>query len=372
MVVTVMEKVNVDLLGPLLIVFVLLRLKKHYCIPLKFLSGIRFFVANSTLSQKHLRIPATASSLKNQSIIDKKLQDFNLSMIELDGSTRKGSIFQGILFYDIYENLVYLSFSSVAVHFFSTLFHCYSPQSMHSIWGTIFISLSVALPFRNLLRMLFAGGMGVFERRVALLVALMTFLVSVAMLLSPVELLGLSLDDVLTSTAKHCTALLLHLSSTAWQPSIVAMVFMLKISLSLLSSLAALGMVMPAMHFSQSFSIILFGEHYERGSAFVRALLVVDHFLPLFVAAIMIPRGLGLGVLSQSAKADGYWLAAQLAATFFMVAIRLICMRRLLQSYLDTVVKSISVHIARSDSTKAVCAEIQVSSESSSYCSSAD
>lgn len=358
---TVMEKVNVDLLGPLLIVFMLLRLKKHYSIPLKFLSGIRFFVCNSILSQKHLRIPATASSMKNQSIIDKKLQELNLSMIELDGSTRKGSIFTGLLFFDIYENLVYLSVSSVVVHFFSTLFHCYSPQSVHSIWGTIFISLSVALPFRNLLMMLFTGGMGFIERRVALLVALTTFLVSVIMLLSPVELLGLSLDDVLTSTAKHCTVLLLHLSSTAWQPSVGAMVFTLKISMSLLSSLAALGMVMPALHFSQSFNIILFGEHYERGSASVRALLVVDHFLPLFVAVTMIPRGLGLGALSQSA--DGYWLAAQLAAVFLIVAVRLLCMRKLLQSYLDTVVKSISVHIARSDSTKAVRADIQVSSD---------
>lgn len=352
------DKVNMDLLGPLLIVFGFLRLKKYYSFPLKILKGIRFFISNTTLSQKHLRAPASASN-KNQSIIDKKLEEFNLSMMEMDGSIRKGSIFHGLLLYDVYETIVYLSVCSVAMHIFSVSFHCFSPISSYSIWGSIFVAISTILPFRYLIRILLMTGFEAFESRVAVIVALITLIGSAAFLFSPFDILKLSLDDVLANTSIHCNALLLQISPTAIQPSLPVMLAAVKLALSLLVALTALGMTIPALRFSQSFNTLLFGAKHVKAELSVQQLLVIDHFLPLLVSAIMTPQRLGFDSLSP--RVDGHFLAAQLAVTALMVAIRLYSLRTHMQSFLDATVKMISVEIAAGNRTEVMTAGIQVS-----------
>ena len=354
-----LSRVNVDLLGPLLIVFALLRLKNHYCVPLKLLSGLRFFVSNITLSQKHLRAPQSASSIKEQSIIDKKLNEFNLSMIELDGSVRKGSILSGLMMYDTYETLIYISLSSVAVHFFSSVFHCFSPTSMYSIWGTIFVTMSVILPFRALMRILFLTGFEAFESRISLIACAFIFMLSAALLFGPLDVLGLAFDDVLSITAIHFNALLLQLSHTAPQLSEHVMVAMIKVVLSALTAMTAVGMVIPAMRFSQSFNTLLFGARYERATLKMRAMLVFDHLMPLIVAASMIPSSLGI---PTSLRTDGFLLAMQLTTTFLMVVVRLHCLRKHLQCFLGAIVQAISIEIATNASTDAK--KIQVSDPS--------
>jgi Predicted transmembrane protein 161AB len=353
---SLLDKVNMDLLGPLLIVFGFLRFKKYYSVPLKILKGIRFFISNTTLSQKHLRAPASTSN-KNLSIIDKKLEEFNLSMMEMDGTIRKGSIFQGLLLYDVYETIVYLSVCSAAMHIFSVSFHCFSPTSAYSIWGTIFVALSAILPFRCLIRILLMTGFEAFESRVAVIVALISLVVSAAFLFSSIDIL--KLDNVLASTSVHCNALLLQISSTAIQPSLPVMTAAVKGVISLLVMLTALGMTIPALRFSQSFNTLLFGAKHEKGSLSAQLLLIMDHFLPVLVAVIMIPQGFGLNSLSP--RADGHFLAAQLAVTALMVAVRLYCLRKHIQSFLDATVKMISVEIAEGNRTEAMTAGIQVS-----------
>lgn len=352
------DKVNMDLLGPLLIVFGFLRLKKYYSFPLKLLKGIRFFISNTTLSQKHLRAPASTSN-QDQSIIDKKLEEFNLSMMEMDGTIRKGSILHGLLLFDVYETVVYLSVCSLAMHTFSIFFHCYSPASTYSIWGSIFVALSVILPFRCLIRIFLMTGFEAFESRVALMGSAISFVGSAAVLFSSHDILGLSLNDLLASTAVHCNALLLQLSSTAIQPSLSVMVASIKVTFSLLIALTVLGMTIPALRFSQSFNTLLLGARHEKGTASVQVLLLIDHFLPILVAAIMIPQGFGLGPLSP--RADGYLLSAQLAVTALMTALRLYCLKRHVQSFLDATVKLISVEIAVGHRTEVMKAGIQVS-----------
>ena len=345
------KKVNIDLLVPLLIVFAFLRLKKHYCFPLKLLRGLRFFVSNVLLSQKHLRVPQSASSIMDQSIIHTKLQDFNLSMMELDGSIRKGTILSDVPLYDTYEMLIYLSLSSVSIHFFSICFHCYSPISIYSIWGSLFVSLSVILPFRWLIRILLMTGFAAYESRIALVVWMIALTGSASLLFGSSDLLGLSLENTLSVTALHCNALLLQLSSTAIQPSEPVVVASIKLLFSLLTATTATGMVIPAMRFSQSFNTLIFGARYEKASVPMQALIIIDHFLPLFVAASMIPSRLILLSGKLSPRADALCLSVQLFATILMVAVRMSCMKRHIQCFLDAVVRTISVEIATNTST---------------------
>jgi hypothetical protein len=362
-----MDKINLDLLIPLLIVCGLLRLKNLYNIPQKLLRGLRFFVPNSLISQKHLRpSPSDKSKQENDTIIDQKLDEFGLSMIELDGSTRKGSVLSEMVLYNVYDRIVYLSVSSFIIHCFSTIFHCYSPNSSYSIWGALFVAISVAVPFRVLIRILFMTGFKAFESRMALVASLVSFVVTVALLLSSMDFTGLSLDSVFQSTAIHCNALLLHLSTAAPQPPVLTMVAILKLILSLLSAITAAGMVIPALRFSQSFCNLQFGAKYERASVRTRLWLVFDHFLPLLVALDMIPYGLICSPFSTyirgapSERADGFWLGVQLLMIMNMVSVRLSCIRIYLQNFLDATVKAISIEILVSNQANAK--EIQVCS----------
>jgi hypothetical protein len=349
---SVMDKINIDLLVPLLIVCGLLRLKNLYNIPQKLLRGLRFFVSNSLISQKHLR-PSSSDKAKQQNvaIIDQKLDDFGLSMIELDGSTSKGNLLSEMLLYNVYDRIVYLSVSSFFIHSFSTVFHCFSPNSLYSIWGALFVAFSVVVPFRALIRILFMTGFKAFESRTALVVGLVSFTVTALFLFSSIDFTGLSLDDVLRSTAIHCNALLLHISTTAPQPSELIMVAILKLILSILSAITAAGMVIPALRFSQSFYNLQFGAKYERASVRTRLLLAFDHFLPLLVALDMIPYGLICSSFPTYIKGfpfergDGFWLGVQLLVIVIMVIVRLSCIKIYLQNFLDATVKTISIEI---------------------------
>ena len=345
-----LKKINVDLLVPLLTVFMLVRLKKYYCFPQKLFCGLRFFVSNICLSQKHLRAPQAATKISEQSFIDGKLHEYNLSMIELDGSARKGSILSGTLLYDSYETLVYLSLSSVLVHFFSIIYHCYSPTSIYSIWGSIFVFFSVILPFRLLIRILLMTGFAAFESIVAVTVSIISFVGSATLLLGPFDLLSDPLENVLSTVAVHCNALMLQFSSTAVQPSEPVMVAAIKIFLSFLTAMTALGMVLPALRFAQSFNTLLFGARYEKAPVPIQVLITIDHFLPLFVAASMAPHGLIPLSGEQSINVDAHRLCLQLFATMLMVAVRLSCMKRHIQCFLDVAVQTISTEMATSSS----------------------
>jgi hypothetical protein len=352
---SLLEKLNIDLLVPLLIVFGLLRFKKNFCYPQKLLSGLKFFVSNTVLSQKNLRIqPSDDNKQQETSIIDKKLKEFNVSMIELDGSFRKGSLLSSVLLYDVYDHLIFLSLSSFAVHTFSTLFHCAKPSSAYSIWGSLLVALSTVYPFRSLIRVLIMTGFKAFESRLALLVGAVSLVGMAILLFTPVDFTGLSLNDTLWSTAIHCNALLLQLSTTAVQPQIPVMVAIIKLLLSLLTAVAAASMVIPAIRFSQSFVTLQIGAAHERASKHMRYILAIDLLFPILVAATMIPYSpYSVVRVAEWERDDGNWLALQLLAVLTMVSIRLFCMRRHLQSFMDASVKSISVEIALNDNADA-------------------
>lgn len=353
---SIVSKINIDLLVPLVIVCGLLRLKKVYDFPQMLLRGLRFFVSNSLISQKHLRpVPPGKAKQQDVSIIDRKLDDFGISMMELDGSTRKGSLLSDMLLYNVYDRIVYLSLSAFAIHSFSAVFHCYSPNSIYSMWGTVFVAVSTVVPFRALIRILFMTGFKAFESRLALVAGLVSFIMTAAILFSSIDSTGLSLDSVLQSTAIHCNALLLHLSSTIPQLSVVVVVTILKFLLSFLSGITAAGMVIPGMRFAQSFCNLQFGAKYEVASVSVRLLLAFDHFLPLLVALGMI-RFSPLNIYptgTSSQRADGFWLCIQIFIILMMVAVRLSCMKTYLQNFLDTTVKSISIEILVNNHTDA-------------------
>ena len=354
---SLMEKVNIDLLGPLLIVFTFFRLQKYHCFPLQLLTGTKAYVSNALFNKNHLRMQTRTDNQKDAHLPDKIMKEYDLSRMELDGSVRKSRIFEGVLLYNVYQNIVLLGLSAFAVHTFSTIFHCISPESIYSIWGNILVAFSVVIPFRALIRIVAMAGFGAFETRLALVVAAICFVASASalLLLTPLDILGLPLDDVLNATAKHCNALLNQLSSTAWQPSAPVMVIFVKLTISILVAMTALGMVIPAMRFSQTFNIMIFGADHEL--AIEKRLIILDYVSPLFVALIMTANVSRFG-------SDGYLLALQIVQVLVMIVMRLKCMKIYIQHYLYGVEKLFVESSTKSDEE---ILAVQVNSMTLSY-----
>lgn len=296
-----------------------------------------------------------ASGADNTSIIDKRLKDLELCMVEVDGTMARGQVITTLFLYDWLETLINIAVAAVLSHAWTIMFHCVAPNASYHIWSGVLSTLVLALSVHSLLKILYMTGRGAMEVKVAGLVSIMTFTAVMMLLASSIDISGLSLTEVLNKTATHINALAFHISPQFPKMAPELMVGLLKIFISALCALTAAGMVIPAMRFSQTFFVMTMGADNERGTKAIRLLLLVDYVLPLLVALSMIPNG-GLSVIAPlfrepgtmkfTAAADGYWLGAQLCLVGLLVVVRLSCLRLHLQCFLDAVVRSISVEIA--------------------------
>ena len=360
-------KPNAETLVPVLVIFLLMRTKHIICWPLFFLRKLRFFVTNATRTT--LKSPITtknvstidASGVDNSSIIEKQLKKLELSMVELDGTLVRGTIISKLFLYDWYDSVIHLGIAALLTHIWTMLSHCAVPLAPYHLWGSVLATMLVVLSIYSLLKVLYMTGRSAMEVKVAGMIGLMTFTLSLVLLLAPVhlDLTGLSLENVFQSTAKHFNVLALHLS---WSVPLLhekLVTGLLKVSMSLVAALMASGMVIPALRYSQTFVVLMFGSAHEKATPSIRWLLLVDYFLPLVLAIsiFLLPAILKLFPSSVSINniqikttsitaPNGALLFFQLTLVLLLMLVRLICLRPHMQSFLDAVVRSISMEIA--------------------------
>ena len=356
---------NAETLVPVLIIVLLMRTKQFLCWPLFFLRKLRFFVTNATRTT--LKSPITtktvstidASGVDNTSIIEKQLKKLELSMVELDGSLLRGAIISKLFLYDWYDSIVHLGIAALLSHIWTMLSHCVMPLAPYHVWGSVLATMLIVLSIYSLLKVLYMTGRNAMEVKVAGIVGLMTFTLSLALLLAPVDfdLTGLSLENVFQSTAIHFNVLGLHISSSIPLLNVNLVTGLFKVSLSMGAALMASGMVIPALRYSQTFVVLMFGSAHEKGTPSIRWLLSLDYFLPLILACSIF---LSPAVFKQFTTAlstnhtdttnittpNGILLFFQLILVLVMMIVRLICLRPHMQSFLDAVVRSISMEIA--------------------------
>ena len=352
---------NVETLVPMLIIVGLLRTRKLVCFPLRLLQGLRFFVTSAArgahsppLSTKRAPITTDAAGADNTSVIEKRLKDLQLCMVECDGSLARGGVITSSVLYDWYDTLVNLGIAAVASHIFSVVYHCVVPAAPYHIWSPVLAALLVNLGAYSTLKVLYMTGRGAMEVKAAGLAGLVSFTCVFMLLVSGVDFLGLALGPAYNAVAAHFLVLGLHLSPSFPQLVPEVAVLLLHVATATVVAFVAAGMVIPAMRFSQTFFVLNFGTTSERASVPVRALLWVDLALPFVLGWAMVPNGRFSPVAPYfrdpstgvfTAAADNGWLAAQLVLVAAMVGVRLACLRPHLQSFLDAIVRSISVEI---------------------------
>ena len=352
---------NVETLVPMLVIVGLMRTRKFLCFPLRLLQGLRFFVTNAArgahsppLSTQRAPITTDAAGADNTSVIEKRLKDLQLCMVECDGTLARGGVITSSVLYDWYDTLVSLGIAAVASHVFSLLYHCLVPSANYHIWTPALATLLVLLGVHSTLKVLYMTGRGAMEVKAAGLVGLVSFTAVFMTLVSGVDVLGLSLGPMYTAVAAHVSVLGLHVSPSFPQLAPAITVLLLHVATATAVALVAAGMVIPAMRFSQTFYVLNFGAASERASVGVRALLWLDLALPAVLGLAMVPNGRFSLLASYfrdpstgafTVAADGGWLAVQLVLVAAVVVVRLACLRPHLQSFLDAIVRSISVEI---------------------------
>ena len=279
----------------------------------------------------------------------------------MDGSLLRGTIISKLFLYDWYDSIIHVGIAALLTHIWTMLSHCAMPLAPYHVWGSVLATLLVVLSIYSLLKVLYMTGRSAMEVKVAGIIGLMTFTLSLALLLAPMDfdLTGLSLEKVFQNTAVHFNVLALHLSSSVelWNVKLVTGLF--KVSMSMWAALMASGMVIPALRHSQTFVVLMFGSAHEKGTSSIRWLLLADYFLPLVLAfsIFLLPTISKLLTTSLSSSnsninaisitpPNGTLLFFQLTLVLLLMVVRLICLRPHMQSFLDAVVRSISMEIA--------------------------
>jgi hypothetical protein len=339
-----------------------MRIKAVYNVALRLISGLRFFTQR--------RFAAISKTPKESTtpgdVIEKSIAQLNLTMIELDDSMATKYVLRTQLFYDMFEAMVNLGLGSMLAYAWSMGFHCVVPTAESSCWVVLIMVALALFSFQCLLQILVMTGWRAKETKFAIIIGFAVFLVSMAQFLA-----GYAYVDAATVTAVavHINALLLQISPSISAINLNVLVPLVEVAISGGFALVVSGLVIPALRYSQAVETLVFGTRAELTSGTYKTLLWLDFFLPLAVGLAFSPLpelayhqffSSGVRVCAPDADVPGTCtnidmysvsvfsnglMTAQLLLAAAMLTLRVICMKKHMQCFLDSVVRLVSVHL---------------------------
>lgn len=342
-----------------------MRIKVVYNVALRLISGLRFFTQRRYAAiSKTPKVNPTPSD-----IIEQSIAKLNLTMIELDDSMSTKYVLRTQLFYDMFEAMVNLGLGCVLAYAWSMGYHCAVPSAASSCWVVLLLIALVLFSFQCLLQILIMTGWRAKETKFAIIIGFVVFLTSMAQFL-----MELAVVDTVTVTAiaVHINALLVQVSPAISSLSLNALVPLVEVGLSASFGLVVAGLVIPALRYSQALDTLIFGSRAALTSSTDKNLLWLDFFLPMLVGVVFSPlpamvHGLafptaatcststsssdGLPNTCSSADASNVsvfsngLMTLQLVLGAAMLLMRVVCMKKHLQCFLDSVVRLVSAHL---------------------------
>ena len=339
-----------------------MRIKAVYNVALRLISGLRFF------TQRRFAIISKApkENPTPSDIIEKSIAQLNLTMIELDDSMPTKYVLQTQLFYDMFEVLVNLGLGCFLAYLWSISYHCAVPTAMSSCWVVLLTLALVGFCFQCLLQILMMTGWRAKETKFAIIIGFIVFLVSLVQFFTEFAYLD---HNTVTAIAVHTNALLVQISPDLTAINLVVMLPLVQVGLSIAFALMACGLVIPALRYSQALDTLNFGARSTLVSFSEKGLLWFDFLLPLIVGILFSPApqliyaftypdssttntqctGTTEGTCSADATNVGFFdntlMTAQLLMGGLMLVVRMLCMKKHLQCFLDTVVRVVSAHL---------------------------
>jgi len=324
-----------------------MRTKSAFNIAMRFLSGLRFFT-----QQRYAAISkAPKENPTPNDILEKSIAQLNLTMIELDDTLPSRYILSTQLFFDIFEVMVNLGVGAFLSYVWAMGYHCAVPAAVPSCWVVLLLCAFAAFTFQSLLQIVTMTGWRARESKLAGIAGLVTFLVSAILFYFNVSYVN---QETVIAIAQHVNALFMQLSRDIVPMSLTALVPAVQVGLSIFAGLLAAGLVIPAVRYTQAIEVMNFGARAALVSSFEKKLMWLDFLLPAFVAVLFSPLPLFLmkrwfrRVLTSEAALEvfsNHLMTVQLTAGAVMLVVRVLCMKKHLQCFLDSVVRVVSAHL---------------------------
>lgn len=296
-----------------------------------------------------------------------------LAMIETSSSIETSKLLKSQVFYGVYEVMINLAVCSFLAYGWSMAYHCAMPSAEFSCWITLLALASAAFCYQSQLQILFLTGLQARESILALRTGSVVFFVTLLSLYF--NILPVYSRATVSEMAVHVNALLAQSSVRAVQIQVDALSRLVEIGLSFFTAFLAVGMVIPAVRFTQNFHQMNFGSPYERAPLRTRILLGIDFILPLYTAVLfsalpdMLNKFKVVSKLSNdsnyqacsaddrecnaSVVYDNALFVVQLVIVAMTVVLRVFCMRKHLQCFLDSLVKVVSMQIFSQNDSRA-------------------
>lgn len=332
-----------------------MRLQAMYNISQQLLMGLKCFVVKSAYWNKTVEKKKT----DNYETIEEVLAKLQLTMIEITTDVEQVRFITSQILYSVYEGLINTAICGVVVHVWSSGYHCVYPETDYSCWTTLLIAAVAVVAFQTLQYVLYLTGIQARETKMALSIGLVVAVFFLFIVLLTPEILHPALGATITMLATHTNALLSQISPSIVEIPLGTLGNLYKIWVAVLIGSTAAGMVIPAIRFGQTFSMMNYGT--IKASALERIVLWLDLVIPFLVGVLFF---VGPRLVSNSAFCNSedeqcvepttiqdnpMLLSIQIVSVVFMVLIRMGCMKLHLQTFLDAVVQAISMQIASPD-----------------------
>eukprot|EP01038_Epipyxis_sp_PR26KG_P004333 gene4333-6134_t len=369
---------NLDLLIPVAIAFILMRLRNIFNIPQKLLSGLRLFVRVSAAFPAASTKPKVAkdkhlSADLDGVFIEESISKLQLTMIELDTSTvQKVKLLTFQLFYEIYEVLCNFAILCITSHIWSGFFHCWNPNAEYSFWSTLISFGAAVLSSQSLLQMLYLTGIRAKETQLAIVFGCITFLGVLLLVIFLPFTINSSFNESTLHLAVHINAMLSQIEEGSTQYPIDTLQIFVQTTFAGIIGLMVSGIVLPAIRFSQLFLSMNFGSKYELVESKWKVMLWLDYILPLVVGSLFSPLSvIIMKTISQSISqednnsvcdnslefscSDGLsntygtiLFNFQIVSVLLMILVRISTFRLYMQRFLDDSARTVAVHLSNS------------------------
>ena len=354
MIADALARLNWSLLTPILVLSCLQRMRKLWSAPQSVLMGLTCCLPRKS-PQTGVEWGLVSGGMQKQ---DKKMHSLGLCLIVLEPTIFKKHILTQQTFYKNYEMHIDFALWSLLTFILAAAGNCFllQPQgrSMHCFYTLVPLAMTLVYSLQTPLQIAYLTGWRAIEVKLAAALGVAVFVASILLLSLPGlddwDPLGMGFGAMVSEAARHMQALRYSLRETPGEVSMVTLTVTVRLLMSAFVSLAAAGMVLPTLRFSQTLLTLTLGASRGgemvgapgpgsgsvsgpgsgTGNAAERALIWAEHFAPLLVALSctgnLVPAHLGDSPKVGAAVA---WLL-----------LRLVCARMHLQSFLDTVTRS--------------------------------
>lgn len=359
---------NYDLLIPVVVAFIVMRMKSVFNVAQRMLFGLSYYADGS--SQEASDKASQKSRIGNaDSSFQQSIERLRIGPKSINASKETAHFFSTQVYYTPFESLVYMAVCTVLGHCCSMLFHSVFEGYPQSSWIALMLWVTLFLYLQSSLQIVYLTGLTT-ETKAGIAVSVTVFLTVLTLLLSLTSLPWIAvwsptLVDALQGLTLHATALTMQSSTLMAElvnyQGIASVAVMVAISTA--AALITLGTTIPVIRFSHTFMTTFTDQNTPIST---RCLLVVDYLLPLPVGCVLLMNLLlppfsasscdtSTGVTSDTCTITTAWSVllgfdingesldrVRLCGVLAVVVTRIVCMKSHLQCFLDTNIRVVT------------------------------